>query len=117
MIFLASPYSDPNPEVRQSRFEAVAKCAAKLRANGLRVFSPICHSHPIAVAGDLPLDYSYWKELSDWGLRNCDKFWVLTLVGWQRSNGIDSELKIAAALLSAGLVKEIRYVDPKETNP
>ena len=44
MIYLASPYSDPDPAVRQSRFEAACKATAEMLRAGLIVFSPVMWS-------------------------------------------------------------------------
>ena len=61
MIYLAVPYSHADPAVRVARFDAVNKVAAKMMRDGLHVFSPISHTHPIALAGDLPGGWEYWE--------------------------------------------------------
>ena len=55
LIYLASPYSDPDPWVKENRFLAVCTKAAKMMSEGAYVFSPIAHTHPIAKYG-LPGD-------------------------------------------------------------
>jgi len=95
MIYLACPYSDPDPEVRAHRFECANKQAALLMAEGLHVFSPISHTHPIAILGDLPLGWGYWKKYDEKILSICDELCILALDGWQHSKGIKGELRIA----------------------
>ena len=95
MIYLASPYSHPLAEMRQRRFEAVCKAAAKLMGMGLHVFSPIAHTHPIALAGDLPKDWDYWEQYDRAMLKACSKVIVLQLPGWQDSKGVTAEVSIA----------------------
>lgn len=94
-IYLATPYSDPSPEVRELRFLEINIVAAKLIALGHTVFSPISHSHPIALAGDLPLGHRYWgksdRSFLDWA----DELWVYLAPGWSSSKGLLVEVKYA----------------------
>ncbi|MCP4786572.1 MAG: DUF1937 family protein [Fuerstiella sp.] len=48
MIYLASPYSHSDANIREKRFRDVCRTAARLMRNGDVVFSPIAHGHPIA---------------------------------------------------------------------
>lgn len=98
LVYLACPYSDPNPAVRQERFEKVNKAAGCLMRNGLKVFSPISHTHPIASACDLPLEWEYWEQFDRLFISISHRFYVLMLDGWKESKGIEEELKIADEL-------------------
>ena len=111
MIYLASPYSDPNPVVERQRFEAVCHAAAILMAEGHRIFSPIAHTHPIAMAGDLPRGWEYWRKYDEEMLAACDELWILMLPGWDKSAGIAGELEIVAQS------KLVKYIDPREWSP
>jgi hypothetical protein len=51
VIYLASPYSHPNPAVREQRFQAACQAAAALLRSGQAVFAPIVHSHPLVAYG------------------------------------------------------------------
>ena len=95
LIYLASPYSHEDPEIRQQRFETVCFVAANLMREGRHVFSPIAHSHPIAVKGDLPLDFSYWEEFDRKMVSACQELWVVRMDGWVESRGVKAEIKIA----------------------
>lgn len=81
LIYLAVPYSDPNPEVQLQRFHKVNKVAAALMAAGLYVFSPISHTHPIAEAGLLPRSWEYWQGYDQAILSGCGCLAVLMLDG------------------------------------
>ena len=94
MIYLASPYSDPDPAVEQQRFEAVCKVASALMMQGHRIFSPIAHTHPIAMAGEMPRGWDFWQEYDREMLGACDALWVLMLPGWDKSRGIRGELRM-----------------------
>ncbi|MCP5014648.1 MAG: DUF1937 family protein, partial [Ketobacter sp.] len=48
MIYLAQPYTDPNPDVREHRFNLGERYTAELLQNGQWVYSPIVHCHELA---------------------------------------------------------------------
>jgi hypothetical protein len=98
MIYLACPYSHPDNTVRGYRFKMANRAAAKLMREGHIVYSPISHTHPIAVAGDLPLDWAYWQSVDEFYIRLCERVIVLTLTGWKSSKGVQAEIDIARAL-------------------
>lgn len=95
MIYLACPYTHPDPKVREQRFLQVNKTAAKLISLGYGVFSPISQCHPIAQEGELPTSWEYWKEYDEKILSICSELCILTLDGWRESKGIQGEVKIA----------------------
>ena len=98
LVYLGTPYSHPDPKVREARFQKVNKVAAKLMASGFHVFSPISHSHPIALAGDLPISWDYWSEYDRIMLSCCEMLVVLELEGWEESTGLTAEIRIAREL-------------------
>ena len=96
MIYLASPYNHADPAVREERYLSACRAAAKLMANELNVFSPIAHSHPIAVHGGLDaVDHDFWMRRDLPILRRCNAIMVLCLDGWEQSRGIRCELEEA----------------------
>lgn len=97
MIYLASPYTHPDPAVRQERFEAACRAAAALMRRGRICFSPIAHSHPLCQYG-LPGDWEFWQRQDLEFLAACDEVVVLKLDGWQHSRGIQAEIAAARAL-------------------
>ena len=104
MIYLASPYSHPDPAVREQRFRAACRAtAAQLRA-GAVVFSPIVHSHPLVEFG-LPTAWSAWERIDRVYLERCDEVVVLMLDGWEESAGVRAEVGIAR-----GLGKAVRFL-------
>ena len=107
MIYLASPYSHPDAAIREERFHAACVAAAQLMRAGNIVFSPIVHSHPIALQG-LPTDWRFWERHDREHLARCDEVVVLMLDGWQESEGVLAEIRIAAELL-----KPVRYLEPE----
>lgn len=108
MIYLASPYSHPDPAVREARFQQVCRAAAALIRAGRPVFSPIAHSHPIAAYG-LPTDWAFWESLLRNYLGRCDELVVLIMDGWRESVGVTAEITIATEL-----GKPVSYLAPDD---
>ncbi len=111
MIYLASPYSDPDPEIRGKRFYEACRYAAEIMRKGLVVFSPIAHTHQIAMAGNLPYEWDYWREVDTAFLERCNLVVVFTLDGWDTSTGVQAEIEIAEEL---GI--PVEYHTPYESN-
>lgn len=108
LVYLASPYSHPDVEVRIERFEAACRAAAHLMREGYHVFSPIAHSHSIALLGDLdPLAGAAWQAQDAPLLAACDEVWVLTLPGWYESKGVRHEMEHAYTAR-----KRVRLMEP-----
>lgn len=96
IIYLAVPYTHPDPCVEHLRFKKVTSVAGMLLKEGYGVFSPITHGRPIAeVTQDLPTSADFWETLNKWMMRSCDEVWVLTLPGWQDSKGVTYEIDFA----------------------
>ena len=96
MLYLASPYSHSDPEVREERYRDACRVAARLMVNGTIVFSPIAHTHPIAKYGNLDaLDADFYLKQDKEMLIVCRVMYVLMLDGWDKSYGIGEEKKFA----------------------
>jgi hypothetical protein len=107
LIYLASPYSHDDAAVRERRFHDVCAAAAALMARGILIFSPIAHTHPIALAGALPTDWEFWKRYDMVMLDASAELWVLMLDGWDRSKGVKGEIEIMR-----GLGRPVRILTP-----
>ena len=94
-VYLAVPYSDPDPEVRRMRFELANEMAARLLEEGFNVLSPISHSHPISLYIGNSNDGDFWCENSLAFLECCDEMRVYCLPGWRESRGIAREIEFA----------------------
>lgn len=109
LVYLACPYSHDDPDVRRGRFEAANLAGGLLMQQGVLVFSPISHGHPMALEVELPTHWEYWEAFCRAYLSHSHKILVLTLDGWDTSKGVAAELAIAKEL---GLVVEFK--NPKE---
>lgn len=98
MIYLASPYSHPEAEIRQSRYEQVERLAAQYLMKGLTAFSPIVYGHNMAVAYDMGLAANDWWRFNAAILRRCEEVHVVQINGWETSIGIQQEIEFANTL-------------------
>ena len=96
MIYLASPYSHPDPQVREARFNVACRATAELVLAGRAVFSPVVHGHPLVRFG-LPTDWAYWRRFDTEHLKRCDEVLVLQIDGWRESVGVRAEIELARA--------------------
>ncbi|MGE4157628.1 MAG: DUF1937 family protein [Planctomycetota bacterium] len=106
MIYLAGPYTDSDPAVREARFQGACRQAAEMLRCGIPVWSPIAYSHAL-VAHGLPLDWEFWERFDRAFLEICSEVWVLMLDGWRESKGVQAEIGIAGEL-----GKPVIYVEP-----
>lgn len=95
VAYLASPYTSAVPGVPEARYDECVRAVARFQAQGLMVFSPIVHSHPPAVAHQLPTDFSYWEHMNQVFISRADELWVLGLDGWRESTGVRGEVGYA----------------------
>lgn len=96
-IYLASPYSHPNPAVREARYVAACKKTAQYARKGIAVFAPIVHSHPVAAYMD-PCDcmnFDLWMKLDLPILKDAAEMHVLCIDGWRSSKGVTREIEFA----------------------
>jgi hypothetical protein len=98
LIYIASPYSHGAENVRRDRFDAVCEYAGRLMQLGHVVYSPIAHSHPIAMRVGLPTDWDYWKTFDHAMITRSTALMVLMLPGWRESEGVTAEIKMAREL-------------------
>ena len=104
--YLATPYSHEDILVRKFRFVIANKITATLIREGRIIFSPISHCHPLTEYG-LPGSWEYWQKYSYEFLKNAKKLIIIELDGWEKSVGVQGEIKVAKNL---GI--PIEYIDP-----
>jgi hypothetical protein len=106
MIYLASPYSDPDLAVQKYRYDLVAKATGVLLSAGHHVYSPIVHCHQIAIDNSLPTDAQFWRAYNEDMIDRCDSMFVLCIFRWNTSKGVMMEIEYAREIRMP-----VRYVN------
>jgi nucleoside 2-deoxyribosyltransferase len=100
LIYLACPYADPDPAIRNSRYDCANRMAANMMKAGLNVFSPLSHSVPISQFLELEQheELDFWMEQDLAILKKCDLLFVICIRGCDKSKGVAIELATAKEL-------------------
>ena len=95
MIYLASPYSDKDPDVMAARAYEAEAAAAHFAREGFKLYCPIAAWHGVSLRHDLPKSWEDWRGPDFEILRHASEFWVLKIDGWRNSVGVQAELVLA----------------------
>lgn len=100
LSYLASPYSHPDPAVKEQRFREACRVSGNLMRRGKSIFAPIPHSHSIEqhFEGGGVEGMDFWLSQDFAVLRHCSELLVLKLEGWERSKGVAAEVELAGKL-------------------
>ena len=109
LLYLASPYSHPDPSVKDQRFREACRVAGNMMKRGDVVFAPIPHSHSIeqCFSDGKAEGGEFWLRQDFAVLRHCAELVVLMLPGWDASKGVAAEIDFANTINLP-----IRYIDP-----
>ena len=107
-FYLATPYAK-YPGGTDEAFKLACRAAARLMKSGLKIFSPIAHSHPIAVHSGIDLlNHDFWLGQDEALMDGAKGLIMLMAEGWEQSFGMNEELKY---FRKAG--KPVIYVAPE----
>ncbi len=95
MIYLASPYSSPDPLIMKTRFLLAEQVTASFLTRGVYIYSPIVHCHELSSKYELPGDFAFWQGYNFDMLRRADSLAVLAIPGWKESVGVQEEIRFA----------------------
>lgn len=111
MVYLAAPYSvkhdDPAvvAQVIQERMEALCMVDVALMGRGVHTITPLL-KHYTLHHSEGASDWEAFKEYSYNLLERCDALYVVTMEGWEDSQGVSAEIARAKELQM-----QIVYVD------
>jgi hypothetical protein len=92
--YLATPYTK-YPLGIDRAFKDASEQAAIFIRRGINVFSPIAHTHPIAVHGRMdPLDFKMWLKAQESFMKASCGVIFCKLISWEISYGMNEEKKI-----------------------
>ena len=107
LCYVGTPYTK-YPGGIELAFADACKLTARLLKEGLRVYSPIAHTHPIAIHGGIdPLDLNVWLPFDAAMMHKADAMVVAMMDGWETSYGVRHEMETFA---NAG--KQIFFLEP-----
>ena len=92
-LYLATPYAR-YPDGHHAAFVEACKQAAILTKAGLPVFSPIAHSHPLALHGEIAnTDHDFWMNVDRPMMDAAHGIIVCMMKGWIESHGMKYEIQ------------------------
>lgn len=92
LAYLATPYTKWKDGIDDA-FVQAAKIAALLMRSGIKVYSPIAHTHPLAIHGNIdPFDHAIWLPFDQAMMDACGVLIVAHMDGWQESKGVMHEI-------------------------
>jgi nucleoside 2-deoxyribosyltransferase len=95
LVYLASPFSHPDSEIREKRFKDVYEATIRLLKKNIYAFSPILYNFQMHLDYDLPTDWGFWMPYDLAFLERCSEMIVVMLDGWDISVGVAAEVKYA----------------------
>jgi Domain of unknown function (DUF1937) len=109
--YLGTPYSK-YPEGIEFAFREAARLAAHLLRCGCPVYSPIAHTHPLAIHGNIdPYDHEIWLGFDRAMMLRCDYLIVAQMKSWEISKGLAHEIEFFKARS-----KPVYLLDPVTMN-
>ena len=91
--YLATPYSK-YPAGIHDAFMLASKAAMEFIRQGIRVYSPIAHTHPIAIFGRHdPCDHKTWLALDRPFMNGAVGLVIVKMQSWEESAGIKMEIE------------------------
>jgi hypothetical protein len=95
MIYLASPYTHPDREVKLRRVAQTEEAMASFHAQNIVVYSPIVHWHYVAERLGLATDHVPWLVQNEGMMRASREIGLLRIDGWKESRGMRHEWQFA----------------------
>jgi hypothetical protein len=91
--YVASPYSHPEPSVRDKRFLLVGDLCHNLIDRQITPYSPIMQWHEYARRRDLPTDAKTWERVNHDMLAASSHLTICAVEGWRQSLGVKLEVE------------------------
>lgn len=109
LYYLASPYSSPDPVVKEMRYTVICAIGAVLHNMGYALIEPIASSHPVAQKFQLPTGYEFWQNRDRLMIDHSDGVIVAMMQGWEQSVGVTDEIAYAESI-----GKPVYFIDPRD---
>ncbi len=109
-VFVIVPYTHANPKVVTSRVNAINSYLVSLAYKNIVCYSTVSSWHAIATEHKMNTTFKYWKKHCKQLIACSTRVEVLTLPGWDKSEGVTGEIDIATYL-----GKPITFIKPVDT--
>lgn len=96
VVFVSFPYSHQSKDITQWRMRMFRKYAGQLLTQGIHVVSPMSMLDVVTSTGK-DVNWNTWQAYCESILLKCDELWILDLPGWDKSDGVQGEIKFAKA--------------------
>lgn len=97
-FYLASPYTNPDPDIVEYNYNEVLVYSWLLDCKGVYHFCPIAAKHCIAQRYALPSDYLFWKGFNRSIIKASIGIILADIPGWEQSKGVQHERREAVEL-------------------
>ena len=114
-IYLASPYTHPDPAVMAQRYSLTLGLTTRLLIDGLPVFSPIVYGRQME--RDLGHTFEAWQSINDAMIHAASDFAIFRLPGWEQSRGIAHEVDLWRRVKRSEPKIFYELGDPKDADP
>jgi hypothetical protein len=110
LLYVGTPYTKYPGSIHHAFLDACKVTERLLRAGLLNVYSPIVHSHSLAVYGNLdPLDHTIWLPFNNAIMHKSDAMLVAMMPSWESSTGLRHEI---VEFVAAG--KPVYFMSPDD---
>jgi hypothetical protein len=93
VVYLAAPYSSPDPLVVDARMNTFLDIDALLIEQGYVTVSPLSKHFILNRGRKIPGNWAYWENYSKRLLNVCNELLVMTCIpGWKESTGVRGEI-------------------------
>jgi hypothetical protein len=110
VIYLAAPYTSPDMDTRNWRFQRIRQALFGLWDAGQPAVCPVVLGHEYERrqrSGPREMPHEFWMVMARAQLSSCTSLYLLTLQGWRESEGVRQEV-----LLASGMGRSIQGYAP-----
>ena len=93
--YLATPYSEYEAGIEEAFKEAAKIAGERFVKNGIPIFCPIAHGHPMTTEANIPVDrYDIWLPQDQPFMDAAIGLIVVQMPGWKESRGVKYEIDV-----------------------
>lgn len=90
--YIATPYTRYCKGLEEA-WKAACCVTAEFIRRGVPVYSPIAHTHPVAIYGGIdPVDHALWMKADQAVMEAASDLYVIQMPGWNESKGVEMEI-------------------------